>query len=197
MRRAPKSSTHQSEQRIVVGVSGHRFLADPPRLIAAVDRAVSRIETVFSLPLTVLSSLAEGADRLVAKRILLRPDAALIAVLPLPEEEYLKDFEADDSRQEFHTLLQCAAEVVSMDRKSSREESYEAAGDYVIENSDVLIVVWDGQVELGRGGTGQVVSSARARKMPIAWVHAGNRNPGTTEPTSLGAEQGNLTFENF
>jgi hypothetical protein len=29
------------------------------------------------------------------------------------------------------------------------------------------------------------------------WVHAGNRRPGTQEPTSLGAEQGKVTVENF
>jgi hypothetical protein len=134
---------------------------------------------------------------LVARRILHQSPARLTVVLPLPEEDYLKDFESGESKREFRTLLQCAAKVVILGRKSSREEAYEAAGDYVIENSDALIVVWDGQVELGRGGTGEIVGRARKRKMPIAWVHAGNRKPGTSEPTSLGAQQGSVTFENF
>jgi hypothetical protein len=33
--------------------------------------------------------------------------------------------------------------------------------------------------------------------LPIARVHAGNRRPGTMEPTSLGEEQGRVTFERF
>jgi hypothetical protein len=28
-------------------------------------------------------------------------------------------------------------------------------------------------------------------------VHAGNRAPGTLQPTSLGSEQGRVTFENW
>jgi hypothetical protein len=32
--------------------------------------------------------------------------------------------------------------------------------------------------------------------LPIAWVHAGDRK-GTSELTSLGAEQGSVTYEHF
>ncbi len=39
-----------------------------------------------------------------------------------------------------------------------------------------------------------MVAQARARHIPIAWVHAGNRRPGTMEPTSLGPDQGKVTF---
>ena len=49
----------------------------------------------------------------------------------------------------------------------------------------------------GQGGTGEVVAQARARGKPIAWIHAGNRKPGTMEPTSLGADQGRVTYENL
>jgi hypothetical protein len=33
--------------------------------------------------------------------------------------------------------------------------------------------------------------------MPIAWVKAGNRRPATSEPTTLGPEQGELILENL
>lgn len=35
---------------------------------------------------------AEGADRLVAEEVLKRPDARLVAVLPLPGSDYETDF---------------------------------------------------------------------------------------------------------
>jgi hypothetical protein len=57
--------------------------------------------------------------------------------------------------------------------------------------------VWDGQGAQGQGGTGGIVAEARKCGLPIAWVHAGNRRPGTLEPTSLGAEQGEVSFERF
>jgi hypothetical protein len=40
-----------------------------------------------------------------------------------------------------------------------------------------------------------IVDEARQNGLPIAWIHAGNRVPGTHEPTSLGEEQGKITFE--
>jgi hypothetical protein len=40
-----------------------------------------------------------------------------------------------------------------------------------------------------------VVAAARERGKPLVWVHAGNRVPGTMEPTSLGDEQGTVSFE--
>ena len=61
----------------------------------------------------------------------------------------------------------------------------------------MLIAVWDGQDGQGQGGTATVVAKARELGLPIAWVHAGNRKPGTLEPTSLGAEQGSVSYENF
>jgi len=41
------------------------------------------------------------------------------------------------------------------------------------------------------------VAEARRRGLPLAWVHAGNRRPGSEEATSLGEEQGRLTLERF
>jgi len=31
--------------------------------------------------------------------------------------------------------------------------------------------------------------------VPLAWVHAGNRKPGTNQATSLGEKQGKVSFE--
>ncbi len=61
----------------------------------------------------------------------------------------------------------------------------------------MLLAVWDGQPPQGAGGTGWVVSEARRRGLPLAWVHAGNRQPGSEQPVSLGDEQGTVTFERF
>jgi hypothetical protein len=120
-------------------------------------------------PLVVLSALAEGADRLVAQRVLTRANARLIVPLPLARDEYMQDFESDESKREFLDLLARADEVLDLPPQPTRNEAYRAAGLYVLDHCDVL----------------------------IAWVHTGNRKPGTNEPTSLGDEQGTVTFENL
>lgn len=183
---------------IRIGVTGHRILADLEKIETGVEEAVRRIELKFpGEPLTVISALAEGADRIVARHVLARPGAGLTVPLPLPKSDYLTDFQSEESRAEFLSLLQRADQVEEMSSEATREQAYEAAGEYVLNNSDVLIAIWDGRNAQGRGGTGDIVARARQRRLPIAWVHAGNREPATKRPTSLGDEQGRVTFENI
>ena len=180
----------------MVGVTGHRFLAELDRVTAGVDKALDRIEDAFGEhPMTVISALSEGADRLVAQRVLVRPDGKLIAVLPLPQSDYMSDFDSSESREEFLSLLARADRVITLPPAPTREDAYAAAGHYVLDHCDLLLGVWDGEKAQGTGGTAEIVAEARRRGLPLAWVHAGNRKPGTHEPVLLCNEQGVVTFE--
>jgi hypothetical protein len=123
--------------------------------------------------------------------------------LALPQDDYLTDFKSAQSKKEFLGLLDQAEEVTELPLpkpvrgKDLREAAYEALGQYLLDNCDVLLAIWDGQEAQGLGGTGGVVAEAKKRGLPIAWVHAGNRKPNTQEPTSLGPDQGKVTYENF
>ena len=179
-----------------IGATGHRLLIDHEKISAGIETALRRIEALHSpSTLTVVSSLAQGADCLIATHVIKRTDARLIVPLPLPVDDYLRDFTSQDDARVFRDLLARADEVIQLPPASSREASYEAAGAYVLNNCDVLLTIWDGQLAQGKGGTGYVVEHARQLRMPVAWVHAGNRNKDTNEPTSLGEQQGLVTFE--
>ena len=181
-----------------IGVTGHRVLAEIDRVTAGIDTALGAIEMAYpGQSMMVVSSLAEGADRLAARQVLQRPNARLVVPLPLSAVEYIKDFELAESKEEFRRLLDRADEVIELAPAGTRNEAYEAAGLYVLNHCDVLIAVWDGQGAQGQGGTAEIIARARHRGLPIAWVHAGNRKPGTMQPTSLGEEQGVVTLENF
>lgn len=183
---------------IRIGVTGHRILSELDKIELGVEEALGSVEQLFPAEnLTVISALAEGADRIVAWRVLARPDARLVVPLPLDESDYIRDFSSEESRVEFSTLLGRASKIERMPPTLARDQAYEAAGEYVLNNSDVLLTIWDGGPAQGRGGTADIVSRARKRKLRIAWIHAGNREPGTNKPTVLGNEQGQVTFENF
>jgi len=169
------------------------------KLCAGIDQALAGIAERFpGDDWTVVSCLAEGADRLIVARALAyRPAAHLVVPLPLPVEDYLTDFASDASRREFSRLLGQASDVIHMPGAASREEAYWTAGEYILEHANVLIALWDGQDAQGRGGTGEIVAVARQRGLPLAWVHAGNRKPGTQIPTSLGEVQGRIRWERF
>lgn len=174
---------HPRNPRLVlhVGITGHR----PPRLAAAARpdlqetiqgvlvRVASQLaelsggETAGSSgdqkPLIrVISSLAEGADW-AAARAAFGVKAEVQCPLPFHKEEYAKDFLTEASRREFHELLGIATAVLELDGSRDDEEgAYLEAGRVMLEQSDVLIAVWDGQPARGRGGTAEIVSEALA-----------------------------------
>jgi hypothetical protein len=183
---------------IAIGAAGHRYLAEIDKVTAGIRDAIHHVAKSFpGHELTILSSLAEGSDRLIASVALDHFDARLVAVLPMAREDYVADFTADSSLAEFDDLLSRAAEVVELDAVETRPEAYAAAGSYIVSRSDVIVIVWDGLEAQGRGGTAEIVGAARRARIPIAWVRAGNRRPGTDTPTSLGESQGSLSLEGF
>jgi hypothetical protein len=123
--------------------------------------------------LRVVSPLAEGADRLVAKAGLAH-GAELVTPLPFPRALYMRDFETAASREEFDALLALATEVVELDGSrasdADRKAAYEKVGDRVVDESDLLIALWDGAEAAGRGGTANVVARARRNGLPVVWL---------------------------
>src|SRR5262245_34928384 len=105
---------------LIVGVTGHRDLRaeDVPQLEAMVRKIFDEIQQQMPhTPLVVVSALAEGADRLVA-RIALERGHRLVAPLPMTPKVYATDFATQESQDEFHELLGQAEPsfVVSEDR---------------------------------------------------------------------------------
>jgi hypothetical protein len=161
-----------------IGVTGHRDLADPDSFFGPIDEALRRLKELVpaspgvGLVPVVVSALAEGADRLVAKEVLADKDARLEVALPLPKEEYAKDFKSEASKEEFCCLLARASETPwQAPRGLDRDEAYERAGRYVVDRCDALIALWDGKKSRGRGGTAEIVGYAQEHGVPIAWVH--------------------------
>ena len=177
-----------------IGVTGHRKLADIAAVEAGVDAALGAIEARFPKePLRILSSLAEGADRIVARHVLSRPGARLVAVLPLSRADYMTDFESQESREEFLALLAEAETVIEMPARDIRTEAYEQAGRYVVEHSEVLVAVWDGLPARGRGGTAEIVAWARGLGKPIYRVWAGEADASELHPNSVSTGTGLAT----
>ena len=143
-----------------LGVTGHRTFDDAPAVAAAVTRHVAALAG----PIEIWTSLAEGADRLVADTVLAAdPGARLVAVLPLPAGDYRTDFATEAAGAEFDRFLARADEVVvtGPDASGSRESAYLRAGLAVVAATDLLIAVWDGAPARGQGGTAEIVGAAR------------------------------------
>lgn len=157
-----------------------RTLVD--RILAAMVAAAPKFASDRTAPdaaateFVVVSSLAEGADRIVAEAGL-AAGYKLQAVLPLDRTEYARDFETKDSRAAFERLLDRACAVIELDgAPDARPAAYEAAGLYMLANIDLLIAIWDGQVAAGVGGTAEIVDRAIADGILVAWIEPANPN---------------------
>lgn len=165
--------------RIVLGVTGHRKLPENKTSLLAqkVQLALEKIkEAIPPLPntpivFTILSPLAEGADRLVAREVLKTPGSQLEAPLPLDKKDYMQDFETSESRAEFEQLLSQARRIYQLPPRDSRTEAYQQVGHYVVDNCDVLIALWNGKPAAGQGGTAEIVEYAKSNKCPLIWIN--------------------------
>jgi len=177
---------HPSSPRLRIGVSGHRVPPKLPeeseaplrahidRILAAVATAARKANTATEL--VIVSSLAEGSDRIVAEAGL-AAGFALQAILPFARAEYERDFETEMSRREFETLLLRAGDVLELDgAPDQRPRAYEAAGLFMLANIDVLIAIWDGEVAAGIGGTAQIVERAIADRIAVIWIEPTHPN---------------------
>jgi hypothetical protein len=175
--------------RIVIGVTGHRKLDIQPRLINQIRTTIENIiKTVpplqnTPLVLSVLSPLAEGADRLVVREVLTVPNSTLEVILPMTKDDYIQDFKTSESRKEFEGLLSKAIYVRELQPNGNRNEAYEQVGRYVVDQCDVLLALWNGEPAAGHGGTEEIVKYARDTKCPLIWMH-------TDEPAKVTIELG-------
>jgi hypothetical protein len=161
------------------------FAADPHlRAVYAPDP-----DNVLRPELRLLSPLAEGADRLVA-RIALELGFRLEVAIPFAQADYERDFQPGDrdaetnaaSLAEFRALLARAGDgaltneprVLALDGGRGEDEaaSYGAVGRLVVRNCDLLIALWDGRAGKGPGGTADTVLFAARSGPPVWWVDA-------------------------
>jgi hypothetical protein len=116
----------------------------------------------------VVSSLAEGADRVLLRAM--PQGSQWEAILPLPPADYCADFDSEASKQEFTDLLTKAAVRGVVPSAASRVDAYDAAGKAVVDRSDVMVFMWNGRPARGHGGTAEIYEYARQRKKAIFWI---------------------------
>jgi hypothetical protein len=143
--------------------------------------------------LTLVSTLADGADTIVAKTAL-GLGYALDAPLPFAQAAYEKDFGSDivdehtpTPLQDFRALVGKARSILPLpgQRKTeadTREQgdlkenrAYETVGLTVLSQADILLAVWDGDRSRGRGGTAEMVAEAARQRIPIIHVDANGK----------------------
>ena len=149
----------QAQAPLVIGVTGHRDIRkqDREELQTAIKDIFVELKGKYSsTPLILLSPLAEGTDRLAANVALSQqPQVRLFVPLPMRQTAYEQDFQGD-SLAEFRDLLGQAEGSLELPlvkgnssqgilrQGSERDLQYEGVGKYIVQKSQILIALWDG-----------------------------------------------------
>lgn len=186
--RASGDGPPQPQLCLTLGVTGHRparlgldnldrLEEDVSGLLDALRTAVEAVRqdnaAAFArVPqcLRLVSGLAEGADTLTAQCAMIK-GWRIDACLPFPRDTYLNDFPEGLSRDQFGSLLAKATAVFVVPGERDREDvAYESAGRVMLDQSDIVLALWDGDPARGRGGTAQIVAEAVARHIPVVRI---------------------------
>jgi len=154
---------------IKVGVTGHRDLQKSciNHYSKQLNKLLKELKQEYK-DILVLSSLADGADRLVVFEAI-KLNIPYKVILPMQKSLYMKDF-SKESKDEFLKLIHLAQDVLILplhqDTKTHKQISeynhyrdlqYELSGKYISDNSDILIALWDGKYIGLIGGTSEIV----------------------------------------
>lgn len=121
-------------------------------------------------PLVGVTSLAIGADQVFAV-LVLELGGAIHAVIPFADIE--RSFSPEDLPV-YRDLIK-HAEVEILRTPGSDEDAYLAAGRRVVDQTDTIIAVWNGEPAKGKGGTADIVAYARERGVPLIHVNPDTR----------------------
>ena len=167
--------------RIRVGVTGHKDIGSDGRLAGVPARARGLVPGSAATPvrLAAVSALADGADRLVPAELFedaraRGEEARLEVVLPFERRLFveLQRF-SPASEAEFNAWLDRASSIVELGgsgRPETEAAWYETAGRYLVNRSDLLVALWDGEPSRGRGGTADTLMTAATAAKPCIWI---------------------------
>ena len=167
----------KKSDKLNIAISGHRRIHNEENLRVSIQNVLQKIiEEHPNSQIILYSALAEGADQLAATEALKFPYVTLIVPLPLPENEYFKDFLSMEGKETYRNLSMQAKTVVDLPLQKEHSMAYEYLNDYLVEQCDLFIVLWDGLDGNSKEGTGAVVGKANAAGKGIYWIFCENHN---------------------
>ena len=155
---------------LAIGFTGHRTLGDEDKCRKWIVEFLARQKTSAVGVVYGVSSVASGGDLLFAESCI-QLGLPLSVLLPLPPEEFRKDFDAATWARAEQVLSKATSiEVTTGD--GTREECYYECGIETVHQSRLMLALWNGEASQGLGGTEDVVSFARGVGRQVVWIHS-------------------------
>lgn len=180
---------------VKIGITGHLSLQNPDLIGASIQQILNILAKKYpNKQLSFYSPASPGAD-LLSTKIALELSIPLFVILPFNQDEYLLPFSIED-RKLFLQYLNKAEGIIQLS-ETKQDDVYQKLGEYLVQNMDVLIAIWNGQEARGPGGTGDVVQDFRQSCKPLVWIRADNM--ASDQPVFLpdSLALGTIQYENW
>jgi hypothetical protein len=155
---------------LTIAFTGHRKLTDEAKCRDAIRKVLE--EWKAKAPGTVygLSSAAAGGDLLFTETCI-ELGLPIRILLPLQREQFRDDFD-DSTWNRVERVLNCAFSVEVVGASQDRSERYYECGIETVQQSRVLIALWDGEPARGLGGTADIVHVAECQGRLVVWINS-------------------------
>jgi len=158
---------------LAIGFTGHRQLPDEAKCREAIRKVLEDWKTRVSGVVYGVSSVAAGGDLLFAETCL-ELDLPVRVLLPFLKERFRDDFD-DATWKRAERVLASALFVEVTGVSEQSDERYYECGIETVQQSQLLIALWDGGPGRGMGGTADIVHFAKERGQPVAWINSATR----------------------
>lgn len=153
-----------------IGFTGHRRLPDEAASRAVLHEFLRAYKASTPAIVYGVSSAAAGGDLLFAESCL-ELGIPLRILLPMPAEEFRDDFDPEGwSRAQGVMVRAISVEVTG--EGGDRPERYYECGIRTVQQSRLLVALWDGEDARGRGGTAEIVDFADKVGRPVVCFHS-------------------------
>lgn len=187
-----------------IGITGHRDiefnekqkkqieLVVTEKIFDVVNPARKKLSTPFFF--SVITSLAEGADRLFYSIAKEKISASLRVIIPFEVDEYYKTFSGSDSIAEFESIVSGAEDFIQVeeiskknflsenDLESIKQSAFKKTGQHIVNRCDILVAIVDFSRKVKPGGSLDILEYARKIGKPIIIVNLHHPDEITIEP---------------
>jgi len=89
----------------------------------------------------------------------------------IPCSHYGNIYDSSEVREEYRHLLSRCQQVHELPFQECSEDAYLAAGHWIVDHSDLVLLVWNGYPAGGKGGTADIATYARSVGCPFIHIH--------------------------
>ena len=155
---------------LAIGFSGHRKLPDEAKCREAIRTVLEEWKAKVPGVVYGVSSTAEGGDLLFAETCI-ELNLPIRIFLPFAKEKFREDFDDESWKRAEQVVANALSAEVTGAGEDPTERYYEC-GIETVQQSHLLIALWDGEPARGLGGTEDIVSFAKEQGRPIVWIHS-------------------------